>query len=181
MSAASRPQSAAELKALTGSWWDAPVIDPGGDGFDDEVRAINALASEIEGFPEWALQLREAMPKWGFEMCAHRWLDGLDEVMGMLGEERYCPSTAGHCGEIPGRIVAAADARGTAVQDWLDGVSPRDELGRKVNDQLGDHTPEKLKAARCFVEMLRAKLIEGLGREEFEPLAQAWKTRADGN
>ena len=70
---------------VDGEWWVAPLVYtwPGRERvWDEEVKAVNAMMDKIDEFPEWALQIRGAMPnRDGFEMCTHRWLDGLDHVI----------------------------------------------------------------------------------------------------
>jgi hypothetical protein len=58
------------------------------------------------------------MPRYGFELCSHRRLEGLDEAMKMVGAEKAWPTAAGHCGDRPGRIVEAALQRADAVERW---------------------------------------------------------------
>ena len=144
------------------------------------MKAINALMAEVGELPEWALQVRDAMPKWGFEMCGHRWLDGLDDVMRMIGREEYVPSSAGHCGDVPGRIVDAAGRRATAVGRWLDGKAPsEDDLDRQVAWWLGEPTAEKREAAACYVELVRAYFLGS--DDERERLSANWRARAGEN
>ena len=175
----------ANLDKLTKEWWECPGLKAAGKVvWDDEVKAVNAMTKNIGEIPEWALQVRSAMPKYGFEMCSHRWLDGLDDVIQMIGEEEFRPSTAGHCGDIPGRVVNAAGQRAAAVQQWLDRKTRKDNaLDQQVAKQLGKTTPEKKEAAACFVEMVRAYffMTQKPGTEETKALAKQWRSRADRN
>jgi len=173
--------SAEELEKRTRSWWETTVLDATGKYvWDEEVKAVNAMTADIDDIPEWALQIRDAMPKYGFEMCSHRWLDGLDDVIRMIGEEKFHPSQAGHCGDVPGRIPGAAEQRSAAVQRWLDGNSPSaHDLEHQVCEWLGESTSEKQEAARCFVELVRAYLMAD--KDEAKVLAQRWRTRAEQN
>ena len=174
-------KSHAELNRLEHLWWDTPVIEPGDDGYDDDIRAINAILPEIDSIPQWALQLREAMPKWGFEMCAHRWQDGLDRLLHAIGERTFSPSTAGRCGDMPGRMVAAAEQRAKAVETWIEGREPTTELQKQVAKRLGPTSAVTREAARCFVDLVRADLFGQLEREAWLGLVGAWKGRAQTN
>jgi len=169
-----------DLDNLVRKWWKTTELDATGEYiWDEEVKAVNSMMDEIDEFPEWALQVRDAMPRYGFEMCSHRWLDGLDHVMRMLGAEESHPSTAGHCGDVPGRIVHAAEQRATAVQSWIEGVSPKNALGMQVADWLGKPTPEKKEAASCYVELVRAYFLKS--DDYAKALSEQWRPRADKN
>jgi len=162
--------------------WETCVLDATGEYvFDDEVKAVNAMMRDIDEFPEWALQVRDAMPKYGLEMCSHRWLDGLDDVLSMIGAEEHFPSSAGHCGDIPGRIVAAAERRAQAAQSWIEGRAPQNDLCTQVAEWLGEQTPEKKEAATCFVELVRGFFFDDRPNDEALQLAKQWRTRADAN
>jgi|GEM_PF-159217 len=169
------------VERLTRKCWETAVLDATGEYvLDEEAEAVNAMTAGIAEYPEWALQVRDAMPKYGFEMCSHRWLDGLDDVMRMIGKEEHFSSTAGHCGDVPGRIVDAAEQRAAAVQAWIEGRhSDESNLHKQVAQYLGDPTREKREAAACFVELVRAFFLEP--DERAAELAKGWRTRAENN
>lgn len=169
------------LSQLAKQWWETPVVDADEDGFDAEMRAINALALEIEAFPKWALELRDAMPKWGFEMCAHRWLDGLDHMLRLLAEQRYSPCQAGRCGDVPGRIVAGAEVRAAAMERWAAGQPASDAIQTQIWAWLGEPTEAKIEAAQCFVDLVRVALFGGLAREAWVAQVTAWQARIAEN
>lgn len=176
--------SKAELDKLTHEWWETGALHVGDKYvWDEEVKAVNAMMANIDELPEWALQVRGAMPKYGFEMCAHRWLDGLDDVTAMIGAEEFRPSSAGHCGDVPGRVIDASERRAAAVQAWLEGRKATDALGVQVAGWLGEPSDEKTQAASCFVELVRAcsLTIDKPGHERAKALATGWRARADGN
>lgn len=178
-----RKLTAEDLDRLTHKWWETSVIDATGEYiWDDEIKAVNGMTDRIDVFPEWALQVRGAMPKFGFEMCSHRWLDGLDNVIRMIGAEDYWPSTAGTCGDVSGRIVNAAEKRVVAVQQWLDGTGPQgDGLSSQVAEWLGEQTPEKREAATCFVELVRGFFCGTRQGEDPRELAKGWRARSRHN
>lgn len=171
-----------QLAELTEGWWKTSATDKGQGRFewDEEIEAVNALAPAVESLPEWAVQVRKAMPRYGFELCAHRWLDGLDDVLHMIRRERWWPSNAGHCGDVPGRIYDDAERRALAVNRWLrNATSDHDGLDQQVSSRLGEHTPQKDEAARCFVELVRAYFW---GEEKSaNELAAAWRAKSQSN
>jgi len=175
------PPAASDLTERSKGWWEVPVPNADANGNDAEIRALDRMAANLGAIPEWALQVREAMPKWGFEMCAHRWLEGLDDVLGMIGGEAYWPSTAGHCGEIPGQVVDTAERHAAAVQGWIDEQAPGDALGKQVQAWLGARTPAKVEAAQCYVHLLRAFLFERLDHPAQEALIGEWAARGAEN
>ena len=174
-----------DLDTLTRKWWETSVLDAtGAYVWDDEVQAVNAMTTEIQEFPAWALQVRGAMPRYGFEMCGHRWLEGLDDVLRMIGAEKFTPSSAGHCGDVPGWVVDAAGQRAAAVQNWLDGQPPSQQgLDRQVAAWLGDITPEKREAARCYVELLRSYFFRPAkpGDDATKTVVDRWQAQAGQN
>ena len=117
--------------------------------YDEEIEAINERAARLDALPQWAIDVRGAMPLYGFEMCGHRWLDGMEQLLTMLAEERYMPSPAGHCGDTPGWIVQAAEERVAAVERWLSHTPPTDTVSRRVAAYLGEASTVKRAAAEA--------------------------------
>jgi len=149
---------------------------------DAECLAINALLHEIEYLPEWAIDTRRAMPQYGFERCSHRWVQGIDDIMQMIGTEQYWPSTAGHCGDVPGVVCTAAEHRALAVQNWINSSpAENDELCGYVANLLGEQTPEKIAAATCFVELVRAFFFVSRSDETAKTMAATWRDRINEN
>lgn len=175
--------TAEELNRLAHKWWETTVINATGEYvWDEEIKAVNAMTAEIDEFPEWALQVRDAMPKYGFEMCSHRWLDGLDDAIRMVGAEEFWPSSAGRCGDVPGKVASAAEGRAAAVQSWMDGRTPKgDGLQRQVAEWLGEQSPEKRGAATCFVELVRSFFFEPRPNEAEIQVAKRWRARGEEN
>ncbi|MDD5706858.1 MAG: hypothetical protein PHR35_13120 [Kiritimatiellae bacterium] len=178
------PLTRAALDKLTHEWWKTSATDKGGGRFewDEEIKAVNALTPPAESIPQWAIDVRGAMPRYGFEICSHRWLDGLDDVIHMIGKEQHWPSTAGHCGDRPGRVIDAALQRAEAVECWLEGrgVDGR-PLYRNVAKWLGAPDVQKKQAAECFVEMVRSFFTEPRPRKTSMPLAKTWRSKANEN
>lgn len=177
--------SVLDLQKLLYKWWETPLVYDWRKKeyhWDEEVKAVNSMMDKIDGFPEWALHVRDAMPKYGFEMCSHRWLDGLGDVIKMIRTEKFNPSTAGWCGDVHGTIFHAAEKRATAVQSWIEGrVSPNNGLHTQVADWLGKPTPEKEEAARCYVEPVRAYFFPSGSDDHAKTLSEHWRTCADKN
>jgi hypothetical protein len=174
---------ARDVEELAREWW--PQDSPDGSAMpfraDEEVLALNAMARRISRLPQWALKVRGAMAGKRSEMCAHRWLDGLDEMMSMIGSAVYWPSKAGHCGDVPGSVVAAVDKRVAALQAWIGRRTPAaDRVRRRVALWLGEPAAEKREAAICFVELARA-FCGGSQGDEPRALAAQWRKRASQN
>ena len=143
---------ASELQALCKAWWDTPLPPD-----DPEARALDAWTEKLWPLPDWALQIRGAMPKWGFEMCSHRWLEGLEHTLAMVIDGVYAPSEAGHCGDIPFAVKSAAMARATDVARWMSGV-PLGAEAESVQQWLGVPSHAKRVGATCLVEAVRYAL-----------------------
>jgi hypothetical protein len=102
--------------------------------------------------------------------------------MRMVGAERSWPTTAGHCGDVPGYIVDAAEQRAAAVETWLAGHTDADETAATpVAKWLGDPTEDKTEAASCFVELVRAFFAEPRPNARGVELAKAWRGREAKN
>jgi hypothetical protein len=142
---------------------------------DAEKEVLDAAKSAAGSIPEWAERLRAAMPDWGFEICAYRWLDGLDEVLGMIEQAEYHPTRLGRCGDIPTTVFLAAEQRAQAVERWLNAgpQQGQDELTCQIDAWLGRPTVDKQDAARCFIEVVRSSLFE----PEEQAKATAWQWR----
>jgi hypothetical protein len=93
-------------------WWELPGID-GREAFDEEILFLNEFA-ENGKLPRWALLIRDLLPRWGFEPCAHRFFDGLEQVLAMIGSARPGPRLGG-CGDIPPFCLSAPAIRWPGV------------------------------------------------------------------
>jgi len=142
----------AELQAHRDAWWDTP-LPPN----TIEAHALDAWAERLWPLPDWALEVRSAMPKWGFEMCAHRWIEGLEHTLDLIIQGTYSPSEAGHCGDIPSATKSAAMARAMDVAHWLSGV-PMGIEETPAQQWLGAPSRSKRVGATCFVEAVRYAL-----------------------
>lgn len=140
------------------SWWDGPASVVDANGCDAEIRAVDALGRALPSIPAWARQVRDVMPRWGFEMCAHRWLEGLSDLLRMIGERAFSVSSAGRCGDVPGPVVALALGRAKAVESWLKYQPANDRVKLSVQGALGQHYLDKDVAAECYVDLMRASL-----------------------
>jgi len=133
-------------------WWEAPGID-GREAFDEEILYLNSLIEEM-ALPRWAILVRDRMPRWGFEPCAHRFLEGLEQVMHMIGSGRACPRFGG-CGDIPLSVQRSLDQVGFALLQWSESGNGTGPLVR----QLGERTPDRVEAAQAMGE-----IVVGIGQ-----------------
>ncbi len=97
-------------------WWEAPGIN-GREDFDEEILYLGSLAEALQDVPKWAIAVRDLMPRWGFEPCAHRFPDGLEQVVTMIGLERAFPRIGG-CGDVPFPIHRALEYWGRSLVRW---------------------------------------------------------------
>lgn len=150
-------------------WWEAPGID-GRDAFDEEILYLNSMVEELT-LPRWAILVRDRMPRWGFEPCAHRFLDGLEQVLHMIGSGRACPRFGG-CGDIPLTVQRQMDELGTTLLRWAergDGVGP-------WRQWLGERTPERAEAVRALGEVVQAL---GRGPASVDTVLERWAEKAE--
>ncbi len=173
-----------DLDKLIEEWWKTAATHRGDNTYewDDEIKAINAFTPPAASLPDWAIHVRNAMPRYGFELCSHRWLDGLDHVIEMIGDESYRPFSAGQCGDVPNRVIDAALQRAGAVECWLGSESdPETPLHVDVAERLGTPDAEKEQAARCFVDLVRSFFTEPCPNQNGLTLARRWRGKAKKN
>jgi hypothetical protein len=146
-----------------------------------EKERLQQMHGALVQIPGWAQEVAANLPDDGFEICAHRWLDGLDDAMAAIGREEYRPSPAGRCGvDVPGWVHDGAERRVRALERWLaEAPDPNDTLGRRVAAWLGPRTGLKEEAACCFVEVVRAFFF--CSSEVAESVAARWRQRAPAN
>ena len=122
---AGRMPTQAELDAMVQEWWETVRIDrTREDVWDDEIGAVDALMDDVDEFPEWSLQVRGAMPRSGFEMCSHRWLDGGGDALTATAERWRARGDAN-------TVLAAIFAPGEGLIGLL-----QNRCGYKVIDRL---------------------------------------------
>ncbi|MCS7217150.1 MAG: hypothetical protein NZ924_05720 [Candidatus Bipolaricaulota bacterium] len=148
-------------------WWEAPGVE-GREAFDEEIVYLNERAESL-GLPRWAVRVRDLMPRWGFEPCSHRFFDGLEQVMAMIGAGKPGPRLGG-CGDVPLAVHLRLHALGREFLAWAGGREAR-ELG----PLLGARTPAKAEAARAVGEALTAF---GRGWVATDAVLEAWAERA---
>ena len=167
---------------ITKTCWETNAFHVGDQYvLDAEATALNGMTPTLGELPDWAVSVREAMPKYGFELCSHRWLKGLDEVMKMVGTEKAWRAKAGHCGDVPASVSASAAQRADAIDAWLGGQKDDDPLRSKVFGTLGQATPEKTEAARCFVELVRQFFADTRPNDDAMKSAGQWRAKGADN
>lgn len=147
-------------------WWEAPGID-GREAFDEEILYLNS-AIETINLPRWAVLVRDLMPRWGFEPCSHRFFEGLEQVMGMIGAGRAC-SRLGDCGDVPLSTRRQLTILGGEFLSWAQGES------REVQGWLREGTPARREAAQALGEAL---LSLNQGRVALDETLEVWSERA---
>lgn len=164
-------------------WWATAAIHRFGHTvLDDEVCYVDSLLAEAAPLPGWAVQVRDMMPRYGFEMCAHRWVEGLEQTLAMMGQHRTFPSTAGRCGDVPESVRAGAWERAVEVSNWVEGVLPATRLGEQIAGWLGRHKPDRAEAARCFTELVRLAFSRSPeDQRRFADRAALWRSRTRDN
>ena len=175
--------SLTKVDELASAWWEslAEAQTANEEAQKAEAKLLQAMEADIGEIPEWARHVRVAMPDWGFEPCAHRWLEGLDRLIGIIGAEQFRMTRAGRCGDVPGSVADQAERVALAAQRWVDAAQEAAQpLDKQVAEWLGEPTPEKHEAARCFVELVRAAFFRP--REEMKAVAEQWRKQvtADG-
>ena len=128
--------------------------------------------------PQWAADVRKAMPDWGFEIHCIRWLAGLDALLKSVRESTFYPCHCGRYGDWPGFLLMGVDERTCAVEDWLAGREPRIP---GLSSTLGERSAEKEEAARCFVDITRAFVEAKDAETRVGELGKEWRKRAAQN
>jgi hypothetical protein len=90
------------------------------------------------------------------------------------------PLSVGRCGDVPGGIADVALRRTAAVEHWLRQTQAKDDLDATVFEWLGVPNDAKREAARCFIELVRAKFSSS-SDDEKKRLAQMWRDRSPQN
>jgi len=176
-----------KLLELERTWWDAPLrMATGSDAWDLDIQNLNGCLRQLRNVPRWAYDVRSAMPRWGFEMCSHRWLDGLDDVLRMLvAGEDWVPSSAGHCGDVPTWVVAEIELRACALSRWLeDPDAPAEDLPEiyeQVRTWLGAPEADKRQAVAGMLALLRQWLDAPTNHDALPALASEWQERGAAN
>jgi hypothetical protein len=167
---------------ITKKCWETSAFHVGNEYvLDAEATGLNRMALALGDLPDWAVRVREAMPKYGFELCSHRWLEGLQHLMRMVGTQKAWRSKAGRCGDVPKSVMNAALRRADAVEAWLAGRKDNGTLRLRVAETLGQPTSGKTEAAQCFVELVRQFFTESGTDDEAMNSAKRWRARSPHN
>lgn len=148
-------------------WWEAPGIE-GREAFDEEILFLNSFA-EGTNLPGWAVRVRDLLPRWGFEPCSHRFFEGLEQVMSMIGTGRPGPRL-GACGDIPLSVYVGLHNLGQDFLAWAEGKE-----AVQVQKWLGKRTAARVEAARAVGE---AFLAMGHGWVATDALLETWAKQA---
>lgn len=150
-------------------WWEAPGIS-GREDLDEEILYLSSLTERLgDDLPRWAVAVRDLMPRWGFEPCAHRFADGLEQVMEMIGEGRAHPRM-GECGDVPLPIRRSLEYWGRTLLRWAH--------GGKLNGPLKDISAQcrNPEAAQAMGEAI---LAMGQGRAALDATLERWSDQAN--
>lgn len=170
-----------ECRRQVPTWWQTCLgYAQDSAAWDDEVDLLNETLGKLGGLPAWAYEIRDNMPRYGFEMCAHRWTEGLDNLNRALAAQHAQPCQAGRCGDIPGRQRYQADLRAEAALGWSKGKGSRTPTEAKIFARLGARDEAKAEAARAYAEMVRAFLFAGEDGARAE-VCRRWEERAQDN
>lgn len=148
-------------------WWELPGIE-GREGFDEEILYLNEIAATSD-LPRWALLVRDLFPRFGFEPCAHRFFDGLEQVLSMIGAGRPGPRLGG-CGDVPVLVHLRLAEAGKNFLSWVEGKD-----GGEMGALLGAPTRKKLEAVRAVGEAL---LAFGRGWVAVDAVLESWAEQA---
>lgn len=148
-------------------WWEAPGIE-GREAFDEEIVYLNNLGESL-GLPRWAVRVRDLMPRWGFEPCAHRFFDGLEQVMTMIGTGKPGPRLGG-CGDVPLAVHLRLHALGQEFLSWANGKG-----APKLGQLLGEPKAAQMEAARAVGEALTSF---GRGWLATDEVLETWAEKA---
>jgi hypothetical protein len=142
----------------------------------------DALKHDANMIPEWAEQVRKSMPDWGFEIHCMRWLEGLDALMYNIRNATHYPMYFGTYDDTPGFLLDGIEQKAVAVQRWLDRAPlTEDAFTHYVYQTLGEHTPQKDEAARCYVAISRAFVEDQSPDGEVKKLGKIWRAKANEN
>ena len=167
---------------ITKKCWETSAFHVGDQYvLDADATALNRMALALGELPDWAVRVREAMPKYGFELCSHRWLEGLRQLMRMVGTQKAWRTRAGRCGDVPKSVANSALRRADAVEAWLAGRKHNGSLRLRVAETLGQPTSGKTEAAQCFVELVRQFFTEPRPNDEAMSLAKRWRAKSAHN
>ncbi len=102
---------------ITDKWWGSLAKEQQANAAvrKAEAERLDAMRATLDAVPMWARRLVKASPDWGFEICSHRWLDGLDQILEIFGNEKFQGPLLGRCGDVPGRVLAQAEDYATVV------------------------------------------------------------------
>jgi len=139
------------------SWEEVPYFGRHGHDENAEVGIADAMQDECGRIPEWAIEIRNQMPAWGFESCTHDWLNGLEALLRMIEYKKSWPRPGGCCGDVPLCKRWQYDLRLSALRQWIYGENgdPNksilfDSEYSRIKNKLGERTEHKAEAAKLL-------------------------------
>ena len=131
---------------------------------DPDVAVVNQWRQEAEPIPDWAMDIDKETPRYGFEICNHGWVQQLERMVWMIGNETSLPSPApGECGTVPALRHQWAAQAYDALSRWLDGASTSTEdlpVVGEIHSLLGARHDDKTDAVRLLRDTLRIATLQ---------------------
>jgi len=157
-------------------WWEAPGIS-GREDYDEEILYLSSIAEELEETPRWAVAVRDLMPRWGFEPCAHRFGEGLEQLITMIGLERAFPRVGG-CGDVPLPVHRALEHWGRNFVRWSQQENVNGPLGRLNGLGACSHPEAALATGEAVLAVSRGRTALDATLEEWMERGRDPMTRA---
>lgn len=119
---------------------------------DPQVALANNWREQAQPIPEWALSVDRETPRWGIEICNHAWIQHLERMLWMIGNETALTSPSpATCGSVSAPRRQWASAAVEALSRWLSRKSPSPtdaSPAPELYSLLGDPDQEKNGAVR---------------------------------
>jgi RNA polymerase sigma-70 factor (ECF subfamily) len=135
---------------------------------DPDVAMVNRWRKEAEPIPDWALAVDKETPRWAIEFCNHAWIQQIERLVWMIGNETALPDPApGRCGSVSAARLQWSAQADRALNAWLEGESPSGgQPASEIYSLLGAPDKEKAEAVRLL--RYRLRLSMGWDGEDLE-------------